>query len=237
MASYLSKKNFFEDNASQQKYALSELISEVSKGKAVFVASFDGPAGLTGLVIKGDNRSGKKRIAWHISGSDFLIFGPVLDKEGRDLTSLAAQTQIHSQGPGINSGSGIQTQEMGGFLIKKAVGPLVTNLYIVVSPSCPTCRNLLTQLEDSPVVFKDKVQVTIIPIGNTQQDLIQAANLLETGVFDSKMGTRPSKKSMATVAKNTQQLLAQTNSQIKTPMLLYEGEIINSFAPFTVSLK
>ena len=233
LASYWSNSFSLDtEKEANSKYPLSELVSEISKGKAEFVSSFEGPEGLTGLIIKGNSSTGKKRIAWYPDGSDVLIFGPVVNKNGQDLTTLSAQEHIHSNTTPAEKG--IQAQNMASFLFKKGQGSKVRHLYIFVSSSCPVCRTLLQQINGDTVKFEDDVQVSLIPIAQNAQGRIKGARFLETGSFAKSNGT-VSPDAIANVAQNTEQLLSQTKSRVETPMLVHEGQIINSFSPFIVS--
>lgn len=215
------------------KFVLAELVSEVSKGKATLVSIFEGPEGLTGLVIKGNTPTGKKKIAWAPVGSNVILFGPVVDKEGRDLTSIAEETQIRSVTSESNE---VQPGNLGSYVFKKGQGDKIRHLSIIISPSCPSCQALLQKIQKPYVRFAEDVQVSLIPIARTDQDRIRGARLLETGSFSSADGqAKPSAASIATVARNTEHMLAKMNSRIKTPMLLHDGQLINSFTPFIVS--
>lgn len=224
-ASYYSRNDTSDPN---EKYYLSELVSNVSKGKAVFVSSFDGPKGMTGLVIKGNSPTGKKIIAWHYTGTDVLVMGKVVNEDGQDLTTLAAQTHIQSQTmstPGV-----FQPENMGSYVFKEGQGGEIRQLYIVVSPSCGTCQKILQKLNAPETVFKKDVQVSLIPVGQRDQDVERGARLLETGFFAGS--TIPNAQSIRTVESNTRQFFENAGTQPKVPMLLHEGEIITSFSPF-----
>tara|TARA_B100000614_G_scaffold261900_1_gene293146 strand:+ start:167 stop:1000 length:834 start_codon:yes stop_codon:yes gene_type:complete len=208
---------------------LNRLVSETSKDKAKYVSFFKGPGSLIGVILKGNSSTGKKGIAWHPAGTELIIFGRVINTEGRDQTSIAEKAFLKKEDPGFDSSS------LSSFQYKKGIGD---QIYIVINPDCDTCAIMMRKLADPTTRFKENVGVHIVPVPNSNEHVYvrKAASLLKYGDLNKALlalaRKEPIPTQLFTAVKNNHAYLNSQFNEYRTPMLLHNGKVIKTFQQF-----
>ncbi len=216
---------------------LSNLVNKASKGKARYVSFFKGPGSLIGIILEGNTKTGKKKIAWNPAGTELLIFGTVIDQTGTDQTRIATEAFLKEPFP--SKPTTLNLKDMRSFLFKEGKGDKTKDLYIVIDPECPTCDRILQKLIEPSTRFKENVRVLLVPIARTKIGRSKAAFLLKYGYPEGIIKHQADQEKLRAtlyeaITSNTDKLTAQIQA-IKTPMLVHNGEIITSFNPFIIS--
>jgi thiol-disulfide isomerase/thioredoxin len=95
---YLQK----EKNKNQILNQLSYLVMQSSEGNLELVDVFEGPHGLTGLIVQQVGNVETRNIAWTTPGGETLIFGEVFDINGKNLNNEYLQSKLGSYYKAIN---------------------------------------------------------------------------------------------------------------------------------------
>lgn len=101
---YLQK----ERSRNQVLNQLSYLVMQSSKGNLELVDVFEGPYGLTGLIVQQAGNVETRNIAWTTPGGETLIFGEVFDINGKNLNNEYLQAKLGSYYEAINQLKGNQ---------------------------------------------------------------------------------------------------------------------------------
>jgi thiol:disulfide interchange protein DsbG len=132
------------------------LVQSASHGQAVAKKVFQGPGGLTGVILDAHHHN---MVAW-IAGGKYLIVGPVLNSMGQNETVLAMKKH-HLLPPVMAPVAFAQmvSKEADSFVVGKA-GPEITAF---VDPNCIFCHEFYEQAK--PLIAAGKLRVRFVVVG------------------------------------------------------------------------
>lgn len=223
--------NPFIQQSDNLKPFLIDLVNKASTGKAVYINHFEGPEGLTGIILKGLNKDSKEIIGWNPKGSNLLFIGSVVDLSGKDITQIAVEYYISSkQDQEINEKQAALIKDLNGFrYIETVTSSKVAS--VVIDPACLYCQEIINQIELRKEEFSKKgMSVEIIPIGTPNTPYVkEAANILSFGPKIGKikpLNTADPQK-IALVNYNTEKL-TEAFPDLKTPLIILDNKIVKN---------
>lgn len=137
------------------------IVSKSSNGQFTASKLFDGPAGMTGVLVEqAGGGGGQKLVAWTNKEGTILMPGPMFDKDGVNLTET-----ILSEQAGYVSPEKLAEQVVDkGFMAGKS-GPIVT---VFFEPYCGYCNALFEKME--PMIDKGEIRVRFIMVAFLRPD-------------------------------------------------------------------
>lgn len=213
------------------------LLDAASGGAGRVVEVFDGPPGLTGMVIL-DSKKGIKFVGW--TDGHYVFLGPVFD--GKDeITSVATRKALPSDPAKFQA---VLERSGYGFVVGEK-GPIVDML---ADPNCVFCY--LSYQSLSPEIAKGKFRLRVFPIAilDPVTSLIRGEIILSSndpewefnmnenhfivateqgGIPIPKRGTPFTEKQKEAVRKvmiNTS-ILTHMSNRVQSPIFLYQGAI------------
>lgn len=231
------------------------LLSGITKGKVTVVKTFNGPSGLTGILIK--ENSTHLAIVYATADAKTLIAGTLFDKNGINLTKQSADAFLKEET--ISTPKKTQFQEDEADQIK--VSPFKMDLleketsflsqgqgskvlWIFFDPNCIWCHRLFLMIHQHPI--PETIEIRWIPVGFLKSGSIgKASAILKNGFvelskdeinFDTENeeGGAPiisSPKFRSMVQKNNRILKLLGNGGLETPTLIYRKKGINYLFP------
>ncbi len=131
-----------------------EIISKLAGHKVSIEASFEGPLGLEGFVVKPE--AGRPFIVYASPDGKYLFVGSIFDASGLNLTRAA----LDKLAPGPSLKDLYRDSEKAVWIEEGTGGGI---LYVVADPLCGYCRKLHKAL--SPYIKEGKVRVRWIMTG------------------------------------------------------------------------
>lgn len=201
-------------------------------------------------------------IGWKPADTEVIIIGSAINAKGSDVTKKATKKFITDDGKKAVTLNGIKnqkqekaakktppqkTQEVRDFsdIDKLKTFDFITaankenhqTIHIVVSPSCPSCRRLIYKLQMGmdETEFKSNVTVKIVPVTNGQSSYNKkkAANILQYGLEGLDKPISDAKPEyMQKIKNNVDMMVKMMGPVLKTPLLIHDGQILQSFKKF-----
>ena len=158
---------------------LSRVVASVSQSRAHMVRRFDGPGGLTGVVVEGNDPGSRQAAGWVTSDGKYLLIGNLFDQHGHDVADG------HLNHPGWSAATErgffqrVQTAE--------AVSQFPTGtrtLYVFADADCVFCWKLFEEMSQSSESFKvASVRVHWIMVGTQSvESARRGAEILRRGL-------------------------------------------------------
>lgn len=170
------------------------LLSGVTKGKVTVIKTFNGPSGLTGILIK--ENSTHLAIVYSTADEKTLIAGTLFDKKGVNLTKKSADAFLktekssptqENQLPEGDSGqikvpsSKMDLMEKKATYISQGKGKEV--LWVFFDPNCIWCHRLFMMIEKHPL--SEAIEIRWIPVGFLKPGSIgKASAILKNGLAE-----------------------------------------------------
>jgi len=217
---------------------LATLVDQASNAEARIVGYFQGPGGMTGVMIKGPNEDSQTIIGWVPPGIDYLMVGSLFDRKGDDLTKTATEAFIDNPQQastvpekdssvasepteGVEACIGCSDTGVEQFDIKEPTAVV----YVFVTPDCYYCRNMyrtVNKLEEDFV--EAKVQVRWLMVGFDKSTIRNASAILASGIDTpwTRPGAEPQNEHVQQVFANSNLLLETVEGEdISTPTMVW----------------
>ena len=140
--------------------SVQKIVDKSSSGQFKASKLFDGPEGMTGVLVEPTSGGANKLVAWTNDTGTILMPGPLFDKDGVNLT----ETYLNNQA-GYTSPEKLAEQVLDrGFLAGKS-GPIVT---VFFEPYCGYCNALFEKME--PLFKKGDIRARFIMVAFLRPD-------------------------------------------------------------------
>jgi thiol:disulfide interchange protein DsbG len=135
------------------------VIEKMSSGTYTAKNSFPGPegSGLVGVIFEPKNGSGNKQIGWATADGEYVTLGPLLDKNGQDLSEKAM-----TEHGGLLTPEQLAQRVLDenlGFIAGKS-GPVAT---VFFEPYCGYCNKMFNDLKPRIDAGKIRVRFIMVP--------------------------------------------------------------------------
>ena len=171
-----------------------KLVSGVTKGKVTVIKTFNGPSGLTGMLIK--ENSSHLAIVYSTADEKTLIAGTLFDKEGVNLTKQSADTFLKAEKSSLAQKNQSQEGDSDRIRISSAKMDLIEKtatylsqgkgeavLWIFFDPNCIWCHRLFIMLQKHPI--SETIEIRWIPVGFLKPGSTgKAAAILKNGLSE-----------------------------------------------------
>lgn len=148
---------------------VSAIAEKSSRGQFKATKLFDGPAdsGMQGVILEGP-QGGNKMVAWTDKKGNYLMPGPLFNKDGENLS----EKFLNEQAGYVTPAKLAEKVTSEGFMAGTK-GPVLT---IFFEPYCGYCNALFEKMK--PMVESGKIQARIIMVGFLRPDSVpRAANI------------------------------------------------------------
>ena len=184
-ASTASESTELTDEALLEK--VQAIVAKSSQNQFKASKTFDGPAGLVGVLIEAQAGGGAKQVAWTTSSGEVLIPGPAYNAEGVNLAEAALRDEA-GYISAAQLANRIKEQDRG-FLVGKS-GPIVT---VFFEPYCGYCGKLFQDMR--PLIDKGEIRARFIMVGFLRPDSVtRAAELASAANPYRALGTWEDRK-------------------------------------------
>lgn len=136
--------------------AFASLMEKVSQGRAKFLKTFPGHAGLVGILYRGV--SGQKHVAWATTDAQVLLPSPALSRSGVNLN----QEALHRYADNLTASAAWRRLTTDASVHSITVGRRGPHLIAMVDPNCIFCHLLYKRI--MPLVRAGKVRVTFVMV-------------------------------------------------------------------------
>lgn len=215
------------------------LVSRVTGDTAHRIKTFQGPDGLTGVVIQGGDQS--PIVVWVTASGDYLLSGNLFDARQRNITNVAmakfAPGTTVASAPSTKATSTLSREQ---FFKQVTEAPAIAmgapdgthTLYIFFDPDCGHCKTLYRAMPPS-LLKKNNVVARWIPItlsrkpergaGLLGANLAEFRRAMRDGIFTENSDN----ELVASIDANTRLLAA--SGRLATPTLVWRDDkgIIN----------
>ena len=202
--------------------SVQKIVDKSSSGQFKAVKLFEGPEGMTGVLVQPTNGGANKLVAWTNDTGTILMPGPLFDKDGVNLT----ETYLNDQA-GYTSPEKLAEQVLDrGFVAGKS-GPIVT---VFFEPYCGYCNALFEKME--PLIKKGEIRARFIMVAFLRPDSAARAADIENAADPFKALSKwehlkdKSKAKESTASQEQQDKILENNNlmnsagQSGTPALL-----------------
>jgi len=210
--------------------SLELLIRQASHGKARLLSTFEGPNGMTGLVLKGMQATSKELIAWKPARADVLVIGRVFGSDGTEYTQQAAR-RIFGEATAVDSEAKPQFLEalyqqalQGGSsraIAQFDLESFKTPLMVFFDPNCTHCHRLRHMAEENRELFMEhEVEILWMPVAFDPVSEKRAAALLLEGFVESGENVGITDDAISAVRINSR-LAKAAMPDLYTPMMMW----------------
>lgn len=210
--------------------SLDNLVRQASLGQARLISAFDGPDGMTGLVIKGMQETSKELVAWKPNRADVLVIGRVFGPDGTDYTQqaerrLSGGTIPVEAEPKPQSLETVYWQALQNSssraIAQFDLESFKTPLMVFFDPNCTHCHRLRHMAEESREVFVGhEVEILWLPVAFDPVSEKKAAALLLKGFAESVESVEITDEAISAVRINTR-LARAAMPDLYTPMMMW----------------